>query len=31
VQIRLDPLSREDSIHLVRHAGGGRIQEAQAT
>ncbi len=31
VQIRLDPLSREDSLHLVRHAGGGRIQEVQAT
>jgi len=31
VQIRLDPLSREDSIHLVRQAGGGRIQEMQAT
>ena len=31
VQIRLDPLSSEDSIHLVRHAGGGRIVEAQAT
>ncbi len=31
VQIRLDPLSKDDSIHLVRHAGGGRIQEVQAT
>jgi class 3 adenylate cyclase/tetratricopeptide (TPR) repeat protein len=31
VQIRLDPLSRDDSIHLVRHAGGGRIQDPQAT
>ena len=31
VQIRLDPLSREDSIHLVRHAAGGRIEEPHAT
>jgi class 3 adenylate cyclase/tetratricopeptide (TPR) repeat protein len=31
VQIRLDPLSREDSIHLVRHAGGGRFEDAHAT
>ncbi len=31
VQIRLDPLSQDDSIHLVRHAGGGRIQDVEAT
>ncbi len=30
VLLRLDPLSSEDSIHLVRHAGGGHIADAQA-
>ncbi|MBO0683396.1 MAG: tetratricopeptide repeat protein [Candidatus Dormibacteraeota bacterium] len=30
VLIRLEPLSAEESILLVRHAGGGRIEEAQA-
>jgi class 3 adenylate cyclase/tetratricopeptide (TPR) repeat protein len=30
VLIRLDPLSPEDSIRLVRHAGGGRIEDARA-
>lgn len=30
VLIRLEPLSREESIRLGRHAGGGRIDEAQA-
>lgn len=30
VLLRLDPLSREDAIRLVRHAGGGRIDEATA-
>ncbi|MGA8923270.1 MAG: AAA family ATPase, partial [Candidatus Dormiibacterota bacterium] len=28
--LRLGPLSSEESIHLVRHAGGGRITEPQA-
>jgi tetratricopeptide (TPR) repeat protein len=26
--LRLEPLSSEESIHLVRHAGGGQISEA---
>lgn len=30
VLLRLDPLSREESIHLVRHAGGGHISDPQA-
>jgi len=30
VLLRLDPLSAEDSIHLVRHAGSGHISDAQA-
>ncbi|HVS48783.1 MAG TPA: adenylate/guanylate cyclase domain-containing protein [Candidatus Dormibacteraeota bacterium] len=30
VLLRLDPLSPEESIHLVRHAGGGHIAEPQA-
>ena len=30
VLIHLDPLSTEDSIRLVRHAGGGRIDEVRA-
>ena len=30
VLLRLDPLSAEESIHLVRHAGGGHIADAQA-
>src|SRR5450756_1182448 len=30
VLLRLDPLSAEDSIHLVRHAGAGRIADSQA-
>jgi class 3 adenylate cyclase/tetratricopeptide (TPR) repeat protein len=28
--LRLDPLSPADSIHLVRHAGAGRIADSQA-
>lgn len=28
--LRLGPLSLDESIHLVRHAGGGRITEPQA-
>ncbi len=28
--LRLGPLSSEESIHLVRHAGGGQISEPQA-
>jgi class 3 adenylate cyclase/tetratricopeptide (TPR) repeat protein len=30
VMIRLEPLSTEASIQLVRHAGGGRIEDARA-
>ena len=30
VLLRLDPLSPADSIHLVRHAGAGRIADPQA-
>jgi len=30
VLMRLDPLSLEDSIRLVRHAGGGHIEETRA-
>jgi tetratricopeptide (TPR) repeat protein len=30
VLLRLNPLSREDSIHLVRHAGSGHIGDQQA-
>ena len=30
VLLRLEPLSPEESIHLVRHAGGGHIAEGQA-
>jgi class 3 adenylate cyclase/tetratricopeptide (TPR) repeat protein len=30
VTLRLGPLSSDESIHLVRHAGGGRIPETQA-
>jgi len=30
VMLRLNPLSREDSIHLVRHAGSGHIGDQQA-
>ena len=30
VNIRLDPLSTDEAIHLVRQAGGGRIEERQA-
>jgi class 3 adenylate cyclase/tetratricopeptide (TPR) repeat protein len=30
VLLRLDPLSPEDSIHLVRHAGAGHIADSQA-
>lgn len=30
VLIRLDPLSREDSIHLARQAGGGHVDEFEA-
>jgi len=30
VTVRLDPLSNADSVKLVRHAGGGRIDEAEA-
>jgi len=30
VLVRLDPLSTEESIHLVRHAGGGHIGDQQA-
>ena len=28
--LRLEPLSSEDSIHLVRHAGGGHIADPEA-
>ena len=31
VLLRLEPLSTEESIHLVRHAGAGRIADADAT
>ena len=31
VLLRLEPLSAEESVHLVRHAGAGRIAEAHAT
>jgi class 3 adenylate cyclase/tetratricopeptide (TPR) repeat protein len=31
VLLRLEPLSPEDSIHLVRHAGSGQIADPQAT
>ena len=31
VLLRLEPLSPDDSIHLVRHAGSGQIAEPQAT
>jgi len=31
VLVRLDPLSTEESIHLIRHAGGGHIDEARAS
>ncbi|TMB98765.1 MAG: tetratricopeptide repeat protein [Chloroflexi bacterium] len=30
VLIRLDPLTSEESIHLVRHAGAGQIADTQA-
>jgi len=30
VLLRLDPLTSEESIHLVRHAGAGQIADAQA-
>jgi class 3 adenylate cyclase/tetratricopeptide (TPR) repeat protein len=30
VLLRLEPLSAEESIHLVRHAGAGRIADAHA-
>src|SRR6267378_3137829 len=30
VQLRLEPLSGEDSIHLVRHAGSGHIADPEA-
>jgi len=30
VLLRLDPLSSEESIHLVRHAGGGDMADPQA-
>jgi class 3 adenylate cyclase/tetratricopeptide (TPR) repeat protein len=30
VLIRLDALSRDDSVQLARHAGGGRIEELEA-
>jgi tetratricopeptide (TPR) repeat protein len=30
VLVRLDPLSPEDSVHLVRHAAGGSIDEKRA-
>jgi class 3 adenylate cyclase/tetratricopeptide (TPR) repeat protein len=30
VLVRLDPLSPEESVHLVRHAGGGQIGDPQA-
>jgi class 3 adenylate cyclase/tetratricopeptide (TPR) repeat protein len=30
VLLRLDPLSPEESIRLVRHAGGGHIEDARA-
>ncbi len=30
VLIRLDPLSIEESIHLVRHAAGGQVSEREA-
>ena len=30
VLLRLEPLSAEESIHLVRHAGSGHISDAQA-
>jgi class 3 adenylate cyclase/tetratricopeptide (TPR) repeat protein len=30
VLLRLNPLSQEESIHLVRHAGAGRIADPQA-
>ena len=31
VLVRLDPLSTEESIHLIRHAGGGHIDDARAS
>jgi tetratricopeptide (TPR) repeat protein len=31
VLIRLDALSRDESVQLARHAGGGRIEDAAAT
>ena len=31
VLVRLDPLSAEESVHLVRQAGGGQIGDKQAT
>ncbi len=30
VLIRLEPLSRADSVHLARHAGGGRLDDGEA-
>jgi class 3 adenylate cyclase/tetratricopeptide (TPR) repeat protein len=31
VLVRLDPLSTEESIHLIRHAGGGHVDDARAS
>jgi class 3 adenylate cyclase/tetratricopeptide (TPR) repeat protein len=31
VLIRLDPLSTDESIHLVRHAAGGQVSDREAT
>ena len=30
ILLRMDPLSPEESVHLVRHAGGGHIADAEA-